>query len=672
MSAELNQIQWPVRFDESNLAPGRPGKRFNSSIIDWQGEYLLAWRDGWSGSEIWLCRLDRLFRPKGESVKLDLMHWPDANYGREDPRLFLHGAALHIAYIGVVGGDQIWHTNQLYARIGDDLKVEKIFSVQYPKRNLWEKNWQFFSHDGQLYAIYSIAPHKILKIDGERAELVYETQTPAPWSGGECRGGTPPMLIRAKQPNPKKIMVRNRARVERKTDWPGSYVVISMYDYHGHPPTIPQTDRLRGVLSLRFQDFDPVRREYQKDEKYQNTLVSEMWMRPEHGRQIWDFLNRHADVDTIVVHCNAAVSRSPAVAMAVADCLGLGRPVIDWYNDCEGKIDPSREVNNAHVYQVCKSEWKPPAADEYHSFFHASTEQNGHRVYHMGHYTFEAKTPFRVKSITPEPMLWANQETRPGDQYSSVIFPCGAILRDDHWIVSCGIHDRWTELHVFYQKHVDEKRTYFTPPEWWSWRPDTSDAGTFSWVVSQDEYRLGKVDLQGQVVIDIGGHSGTFAYAARLRGAAKVFSFEPDEGNLVHLRANAEHLGGVEVSGCAVWSKETALGFRPGGDAHHNNCGLVFPDPTGPVKGIGIDEVILKAASASPNGRVRLLKLDCEGAESVIIPGASRLDLVDHVAGEYHSRFNRGYIRSSLESAGFQVEMTHGENSELGLFFARR
>lgn len=291
MSAELDEIRWPVRFDESNLAPGQPGRRFNSSIIDWKGEFLLAYRDGWAGSEIHLIRLDRSFRPKGASVKLDLMHWRDANYGREDPRLFTFRGKLHVAYIGVVGGDQIHHTNVLYARISDGLAVEQVFSPQYPGRNTWEKNWSFFEYDSTLYCSYTIAPHRVLRIDGDRATLVYTTQTASRWSGGEPRGGASPVRI----------------------------------------------------------------------------------------------------------------------------------------------------------------------GDVFYEFFHASTEQYGHRVYQVGLLTFEAKPPFRVTSIVPDPILWAHQESRPPDQYASVIFPCGAVLYDGHWVVSCGIHDRWTSLEIFCKAHLDDR-----------------------------------------------------------------------------------------------------------------------------------------------------------------------------------------------------------------------
>jgi hypothetical protein len=53
-----------------------------------------------------------------------------------------------------------------------------------------EKNWGFFSLNNSLYAIYSYSPWKILKIDNEEAEVVYEQEFPAkhlgPIHGGAC------------------------------------------------------------------------------------------------------------------------------------------------------------------------------------------------------------------------------------------------------------------------------------------------------------------------------------------------------------------------------------------------------------------------------------------------------------------------------------------------------
>lgn len=283
------------RFDENNLAPGRQGKRFNSSLIEdptAQHGYILCYRDGWAGSEINLVRMGPDFLPTGNSWRLELRHSRSA-YGREDPRLFFHNGRMHVAFVGVVGGRRL-HTNVLYARLTEDLRVEQVFYPHLEIRNSWEKNWSMFSHGGQLYGVYALAPHRILKIDGDHAELAYESPTPAPWRGGEMRGGASPVLV---------------------------------------------------------------------------------------GNEWWHF-------------------------------------------------------------------------------FHDRVEENGLRIYRTGVCTFENKPPFRIRRFLPDPIMVANSATKPEGQYASVVFTCGAVLRDDSWVLSSGIHDRWTELHKF--SHAELERRMVT------------------------------------------------------------------------------------------------------------------------------------------------------------------------------------------------------------------
>lgn len=182
------------RFDEYNLAPGQPGKRFNAALLEWQGSLIMAYRDGWAGSNIHIARLGSDLQPIS-THKLALRH-RDAQHGREDPRLVIHQDRLHVVFIGVMSRPRL-HTNVLYARLTDDFQVEQVYHPQVPRRNYWEKNHSYFSHDGTLYAIYSIAPHRVLRIEGDRAEWAFETPTVAPWSGGELRGGASPVRVGA-------------------------------------------------------------------------------------------------------------------------------------------------------------------------------------------------------------------------------------------------------------------------------------------------------------------------------------------------------------------------------------------------------------------------------------------------------------------------------------------
>jgi hypothetical protein len=97
--------------------------------------------------------------------------------------------------------------------------------------------------------------------------------------------------------------------------------------------------------------------------------------------------------------------------------------------------------------------------DTYFSFFHSSTPwKNGKRQYHMGAYTFEAKPPFKVTSVTPKPILSGSIKDPWGPDKPLVVFPCAAITElsqgkairngnaigrryDLIWTISLGVND---------------------------------------------------------------------------------------------------------------------------------------------------------------------------------------------------------------------------------------
>lgn len=183
------------RIDGSKLVPGPADARFNSSIIRYAGKLLLAYRTGWAGAKIHVAELSEDFTP-GRSATLAPLNHPSAEHGQEDPRLFVYRGRLHVSYTGVTVASGQTITNVLYARLSDRYEVEEVFAPHYSGRRVWEKNWACFDWQGMLLAVYSISPHVILHIQGNQAYPFAETANPFPWSGGELRGGAPPVLIR--------------------------------------------------------------------------------------------------------------------------------------------------------------------------------------------------------------------------------------------------------------------------------------------------------------------------------------------------------------------------------------------------------------------------------------------------------------------------------------------
>lgn len=183
-----------IRFDHTNLYPEIPGMRFNPSIIESSDGYIFAFRNGWRGSRIFLCRLTKDFQPAGEVAKLQL---PTSGViGHEDPRLFRLNGKLHIVYVAYTGK----RTHVKFSRINEDrLTVEDNFFPQIDKRASWEKNHSYFDYQGIAHAVYDSTPnHRILKIEGSRTEWAYSSPFKHAWSGGYIRGGCSPVLVDGK------------------------------------------------------------------------------------------------------------------------------------------------------------------------------------------------------------------------------------------------------------------------------------------------------------------------------------------------------------------------------------------------------------------------------------------------------------------------------------------
>jgi hypothetical protein len=120
-----------------------------------------------------------------------------------------------------------------------------------------------------------------------------------------------------------------------------------------------------------------------------------------------------------------------------------------------------------------------------------------------------------------------------------------------------------------------------------------------------------------------------------------------------------------------------------------------------PVAKLAFDDIV-DAVTNRGESRVRLLKLDCEGAEWPILLTSRRLDRIDEICGEFHeiggpyleigedrpaqepvfarkdrARFTIDVLVRCLEDAGFSVTYRRhrrpsGALEGLGLFFATR
>jgi predicted GH43/DUF377 family glycosyl hydrolase len=63
----------------------------------------------------------------------------------------------------------------------------------------------------------------------------------------------------------------------------------------------------------------------------------------------------------------------------------------------------------------------------------------------MGYYAFSSKPPFKLTRVSKSPIIEADKKSLAKYKHA-VVFPCGAILKDGEWIVSCGWNDAEIKL----------------------------------------------------------------------------------------------------------------------------------------------------------------------------------------------------------------------------------
>lgn len=236
-------------------------------------------------------------------------------------------------------------------------------------------------------------------------------------------------------------------------------------------------------------------------------------------------------------------------------------------------------------------------------------------------------------------------------------------------------------------------------------RRDTFDQAITDTVVV--DYGLPPRFRDGDVVLDLGCHIGAFAIRAANRGA-RVVGYEASRENYALARMNTAAFPGIEIRWAAVWRSDVDTGelqLTPSPDpVNTGGASVIFSDeasyheflgqpPAEPSDGtppgrpvshavptVSLDEILREL------GRVRLLKIDVEGAELPIFLTSRELARIDEIVGEIHEMTpaqrklvvpgarvgelpdDRENLRNCLAASGFAV----GFDSESDIFTARR
>jgi predicted GH43/DUF377 family glycosyl hydrolase len=202
---DLTPADWAGGIDERFV--------FNNAIHRHAGHLVMATRIVTAGQRrITLSRLDEGFRVVPGSATAFSDHLSFADEGQADPgfhaapadpRLFSVGARLFLHFN--CGYRPV--PNKIYLVEVDPRTLLPIGKarevVREGPRRLVEKNWTFFAHAEEVFAVYCFAPLEILRVDLAQPERV--TCTPAfrhEWDVagythgyGEIRGGATPLRI---------------------------------------------------------------------------------------------------------------------------------------------------------------------------------------------------------------------------------------------------------------------------------------------------------------------------------------------------------------------------------------------------------------------------------------------------------------------------------------------
>jgi predicted protein tyrosine phosphatase len=113
----------------------------------------------------------------------------------------------------------------------------------------------------------------------------------------------------------KEVFVRSKGNAAIfESDVP--FAAISVSTNPGEWPVISETNRV-ALLQLSFADRDMVK------DATPETIAKYDLFRPDQAKQILDFVTENWDkVDAFLIHCEAGVSRSPAIAAAITKIAG--------------------------------------------------------------------------------------------------------------------------------------------------------------------------------------------------------------------------------------------------------------------------------------------------------------------------------------------------------------
>lgn len=167
---------------------GRVRAWFNCSIGQYGGKNWMMYRceayPFWTASRAAICQMTDQWEIVPKTSDYLLLKGRKAYEKAEDPRFCLHDGHCLVSY-----NDR---EKQRIGRLKPDMTVEDSTAITLVGMTPQpcEKNWAFLSYEKTLYAIHTITPHILLRIDWNKATLVKKLNYEVDWPYGTPRGGT--------------------------------------------------------------------------------------------------------------------------------------------------------------------------------------------------------------------------------------------------------------------------------------------------------------------------------------------------------------------------------------------------------------------------------------------------------------------------------------------------
>ena len=180
------------------------------------------------------------------------------------------------------------------------------------------------------------------------------------------------------------------------------------------------------------------------------------------------------------------------------------------------------------------------------------------------------------------------------------------------------------------------------------------------------------------IVVDIGANIGVFTVYAACKTHNTVYAYEPFPDNYDALEQNlcANALNNVKSYRLAVSDKKGRERFFNSGTSQHHHLEKVISGVLD--KYIEVPSITLKDIMDENHlAQIDFLKLDCEGAEGIILKSTSEeyLRRIRKISLEFHdhlSELKHDQIRDLLERVGFTIKMVWDGKSKVGYLYAWR